>query len=123
MLSLRQRIRDVVAPIIKLSGKLLHRSPSLTPECQTLLREMALGTPNNSQWNELLAFRDRRFREAFRGDLVTPARSREEGWSLSESGFASLYATNEPPKILNLDAVCDIDAHVNVGQKVRRRTS
>ena len=66
MLSLRQRIRDVVAPIIKLSGKLLHRSPSLTPECQALLREMALGTPKNSQWNELLAFRDRRFREAFR---------------------------------------------------------
>lgn len=104
MLSLRQRIRDVVAPIVKLSGKLLHRSPDLTPECQAMLREMATGTPKPSQWNELLAFRDRRFREAFRGDLVTPARTREESWSLSEIGLASLFTPSEPPQIIDLSA-------------------
>ena len=104
MLSLRQRIRDVVAPLIKLSGKLLHRSPDLTPECQAMLREMAIGPPRHSQWNELLAFRDRRFREAYRGDLVTPAQTREENWSLSEIGLASLFAHNEPLRIVDLGA-------------------
>jgi hypothetical protein len=104
MLSLRQRIRDVVAPIIKLSGKLLGRSHDLTPECQAMLREMAIGTPQQSQWNELLAFRDRRFREAFRSDLVTPAKTREETWSLSEIGLASLFTPSEPVRIVDLGA-------------------
>jgi hypothetical protein len=99
MLSLRQRIRDVVASAVKFSGHFRRRDRSPSPECQALLREMALGRPNTSQWNELLAFRDRRFREAYREDLVTPARTREESWSLSESGLVHISFTPKPLEI------------------------
>ena len=99
MLSLRQRVRDVVAPVIKFSGRFRRSDGTPSPACQALLREMALGQPKTSQWNEVLAFCDRRFREAFREDLVTPARTREETWSLSESGLANLFFTPKPLEI------------------------